>query len=100
MIVKSNDVFEVPDVDAPIVVEVVHTGVDVVDTCMVVCSRMFLCGIDFSHDSSVPIGRIETCGLNSSSVKGFLTHAIVDGCRCSLMSSLSQFFVLSMLLEV
>jgi hypothetical protein len=43
MIVKSNDVFEVPDVDAPIVVEVVHTGVDVVGTCMVACSCTFLC---------------------------------------------------------
>ena len=100
MIVKSNDVFEVPDVDALIVVEVVHTGVDVVDTCMVICSHTFLCGIDFSHDSIDPSVHIATYDSNNSSVKGFSKDFVVDICWCTLVSSLSRFFVFLVLLEV
>ena len=96
MIVENNGVLEAPVVDVPIVVDVVHTGVGVVDTCMV-CVCSFLRDIDFFHDRYVPI---ETCGSNSSSMKGFLKHSVVDSCRCTSMNSLSQFFVLSMLLEV
>jgi hypothetical protein len=100
MIVKSNDVFEVPDVDAPIVVEVVHTGVDVVGTCMVACSRTFLCGIDFSHDSIDPSIHIATYDLNNLSMTGFSKDFVVDIWRCTLVNSLSRFFVLLVLLEV
>jgi hypothetical protein len=100
MIVENNGVFEVPVVDAPIVVEVAHTGVDVVDTCMVVCSRTFLCGIDFSHDSINPSVHIATYDLNNSSVKGFSKDFVVDICRCTSVSSLSRSFTLLVLLEV
>ncbi len=100
MIVENNSVFEVPAVDAPIVVEVVHTGVVVVDTCMVVCSRTFLCGIDFSHDSTDPFFHIATCDSNNSSVKGFLKDFVIDICRSTSVSNFSQFFVLLVLLEV
>jgi hypothetical protein len=100
MIVENNSVFEVPDVDAPIVVEVVRTGVDVVDTCMVICSHTFLCGIDFSHDSIDPSVHITTYDSNNSSVKGFSKDFAVDICQYTSVSSLSQFFVLLVLLEV
>jgi hypothetical protein len=100
MIVKSNDVFEVPDVDAPIVVEAVHTGVDVVDTCMVVCIRMILNGSDSVGDSTGPFFHIEIYDSDSSSVKGFSNCFVFDVCRCISASILSQFFILLMLLEV
>ena len=100
MIVKSNDVFEVPDVDAPIVVEVVHTGVDVVGTCMVACSCTFLCFFFFSHDCIDPSVHIRTYDSNNSSVKGFSKDFAVDICQYTSVSSLSQFFVLLVLLEV
>jgi hypothetical protein len=100
MIVENNDVFEVPAVDVLIVVEVAHTGVVVVDTCIIACSRTFLCGIDFFHDSTDPSFLIATYDLNSSTVKGFSKDFVVNICRCTSVSSLSLFFVLLVLLEV
>jgi hypothetical protein len=100
MIVENNGVVEVPAVDVPIVVEIDHTGVVVVGTCMVACSRTFLCGIDFFHDSTGLSFHIATCDSNNSSVKGFSKDFVVDICRCTSVSSLSPFFVLLVLLEV
>ncbi len=100
MIVENNDVFEVQAVDAPIVVEVVHTGVVVVDTCLGVCYRTFLCGTDFSHDSTDQSFHIPTYDSNNSSVKDFSKDFAVDNCRCTSVSNLSRFFILLVLLEV
>ncbi len=100
MIVENNGVFEVPVGDAPIVVEVAHTGVDVVDTCMVVCIPTFLSGSDSAGDSTGPFFHIEIYDSDSSNVKGFSNHFVVDVCRRISVSSLSQFFFLLVLLEV
>ncbi len=100
MIVENNGEFEVPVVDAPIVVEVVHTGVDVVSTCMVVCIHTILNGSDSVGDSTGPFFRIGIHDSDSSSVKGFSNHFVVDVCRRISVSSLSLFFFLLVLLEV
>ncbi len=100
MIVENNGEFEVPVVDAPIVVEVVHTGVDVVGTCMVVCIHTILNGSDSVGDNIGPFFHIEIYDSVSSSMKGFLNHFVFDVCRRISVSSLSQSFFLLVLLEV
>ena len=51
-------------------------------------------------DSTGPFFHILIDDSDSSSVKGFSNHFVVDVCRRTLVSNLSQFVVLLVLLEV
>ncbi len=53
-----------------------------------------------ADDSTGPFFHILIDDSDSSSVKGFSNHFIVDVCRRTLVSNLSQFVVLLVLLEV
>ncbi len=99
MIAENNDELEVPAGGVPIVCEVVRMGVGFVNTCMVF-AHTILNGNDFSGDRTGPFFHILNDDSDSSSVKGFSNHFVVDVCRRTLVSNLSQFFFLLVLLEV
>ena len=99
MIVESNDVLEVPAGGVPIVGAVDRMDVDFVDTCMVFVHTI-LNGSDSADGSTGPFFHILIDDSDSSSVKGFSNHFVVDVCRRTLVSNLSQFFFLVVLLEV
>jgi hypothetical protein len=83
----------------PIVGAVVRMGVGFADTCKAFVHTI-LNGNDSAGDSTGPFSHIVIYDLDSSSVKGFSNHFVDGVCRCTLVSNLSQFFVLVVLLEV
>ncbi len=83
----------------PIVGAVDHMDDDFADTCMAFVHTI-LNGSDSADDSTGPFFRILIDDSDSSSVKGFSNHFVVDDCRRTLVSNLSQFVVLLVLLEV
>ena len=95
MIVENNDELEVPAGGVPIVSAVVRMGVGFADTCKAFVHTI-LNGNDSADDSTGPFFHIL---IDSSSVKGFSNRFVVDVCRRTLVSNLSQFFVLLVLLE-
>ena len=99
MIVESNDVLEVPAGGVPIVDACVRMGVDFACTYKVFV-RTILSGNDSADDSTGPFFHILIDDSDSSSVKGFSNHFVVDVFRRTLGSNLSQFCVLLVLLEV
>ena len=99
MIVESNDVLEVPAGGVPIVDACVRMGVDFACTYKVFVHTI-LSGNDSADDSTGPFFHILIDDSDSSSVKGFSNHFVVDVFRRTLVSNLSQFSVLLVLLEV
>ncbi len=99
MIVENNDELEVPAGGEPIVDAVVRMDVDFADTCKAFVHTI-LSGDDSADDSTGPFFHILIDDSDSSSVKGFSNHFVVDVCRRTLVSSLSQFLILLVLLEV
>jgi hypothetical protein len=99
MIAENNDALEVPAGGVPIVGAVVRMGVGFADTCKVFVHTI-LNGNDSVDDSTGPFFHILIDDSDSSSERGFSNHFIVDVCRRTLVSNLSQFFVLLVLLEV
>jgi hypothetical protein len=99
MIVENNDELEVPVGGVPIVCAVVRMGVDFAYTCKVFVHTI-LNGNDSAGGSTGPFFHILIDDSDSSSVKGFLNYFVGDVCRRTLVSNLSQFFILLVLLEV
>ena len=99
MIVENNDELEVPVGGVPIVCAVVRMDVGFADTCKAFVHTI-LNGNHSADDSTGPFVRILIDDSDSSSVKGFSNHFVVDVFRRTLVSNLSQFFVLLVLLEV
>ncbi len=83
----------------PIVGAVGRMDVDSVDTCKAFVHTI-VNGNDSADDSTGPFFHILIDDSDSSSVKGFSNHFVVDVCRRTLASNLSQFVVLLVLLEV
>ena len=99
MIVENNDGLEVPAGGVPIVDAFVRMGVDF--ACTYKASvHTILSGNDSVDDSTGPFFHILIDDSDSSSVKGFSNHFVVDVFRRTLVSNLSQFCVLLVLLEV
>ncbi len=80
MIAENNDELEVPAGGVPIVGAVVRMGVGVADTCKAFVHTI-LNGNDSADDSTGPFFHILIDDLDSSSVKGFSNHFVVDVCR-------------------
>lgn len=99
MIVENNDELEVPAGGVPIVGAVDRMDVDFADTCKAFVHTI-VNGNDSADDSTGPFFHILIDDSDSSSVKGFSNHFVVDVCRRTLVSNLSQFFFLVVLLEV
>ncbi len=99
MIVENNDELEVPAGDVPIVDAVDRMDVDFADICKAFVHTI-LSGNGSADGSTGPFFHILIDDLDSSSVKGFSNHFVVDVCRCTLVSNLSQFCVLLVLLKV
>ncbi len=99
MIAESNDELEVPVGGVPIICAVVRMGVGFAYTCKVFVHTI-LNGNDSAGDSTGPFFHILIDDSDSSSVKGFSNHFVVYVCRRTLVSNLSQFFILLVLLEV
>ncbi len=99
MIVENNDELEVPAGGVPIVDAVVRMDVDFAYTCKAFVHTI-LNGNDSADDSTGPFFHILIDDSDSSSVKGFSNHFIVVVCRRTLVSNLSQFFILLVLREV
>ena len=99
MIVENNDGLEVPAGGVPIVGAVVRMDVGSACICKAFVHTI-LNGNDSADDSTGPFFHISIDDSDSSSVKGFSNHFVVDVCRRTLVSNLSQFFFLLVLLEV
>ena len=99
MIAENNDELEVPVGGVPIVCAVVRMDVGFACTCKA-SVHTILNGNDSAGDSTGPFFHILIDDSDSSSVKGFSNHFVVDVCRRTLVSNLSQFFFLLVLLEV
>ncbi len=99
MIVENNDELEVPVGGVPIVGEVVRMDVGFACICKA-CVHTILSGNDSVDDSTGPFFHALIDDSDSSSVKGFSNHFVVDVCRRTLVNNLSQFFFLLVLLEV
>ena len=99
MIVENNDELEVPAGGVPIVGAVVRMDVGFANTCKAFVHTI-LNGNDSADDSTGPFFHILNDDSDSSSVKDFSNHFVVDVCRRTLVSNLSQFVVLLVLLEV
>ncbi len=98
MIAENNDELEVPAGGVPIVGAVVRMGVGFAYTYKVFVHTI-LNDNDSAGDSTGPFSHIFIHDSDSLSVKGFSNHFVVDVCRRTLVSNLSQFFVLLVLLE-
>ena len=99
MIVENNDGLEVPVGGVPIVCAVGRMDVGFACICKAFVHTI-LNGNDSADDSTGPFFHILIDDSDSSSVKGFSNHFVVDVCRRTLVSNLSQFFFLVVLLEV
>jgi hypothetical protein len=99
MIVESIDVLEVPAGGVPIVGAVVRMDVGFACICKAFVHTI-LNGSDSADGSTGPFFHILIDDSDSSSVKGFSNHFVVDVFRRTLVSNLSQFFFLLVLLEV
>ncbi len=99
MIVENSDELEVPAGGVPIVGAVVRMDAGFACICKDFVHTI-LSGNDSSDDSTGPFFHILIGDSDSSSVKGFSNHFVVDVCRRTLVSNLSQFFFLAVLLEV
>ncbi len=80
MIVENNDELEVPAGGVPIVDAVVRMDVDFFDTCKAFVHTI-LSGNGSADGSTGPFFHILNDDSDSSSVKGFSNHFVVDVCR-------------------
>ena len=93
--------FEIADELVLIVAAAEHVRMGVDFACTYKASvHTILSGNDSADDSTGPFFHILIDDSDSSSVKGFSNHFVVDVFRRTLVSNLSQFFVLLVLLEV
>ncbi len=99
MIVENNHELEVPAGGVPMVDVVVCMDVGFACICKAFVHTI-LNGNDSADDSTGTFFHILIDDSDSSSVKGFSNHFVVDVCRRTLVSNLSQFFVLLVLQEV